>query len=118
MTQTWASQPATTIAGRPAGRKLSKSASRVASKKRFSSLRAGKGASAGMVPPSPAGFCSVATTGTPRRRAASASRRTFATTASPPAMAGIRRCCRSTRSSTDRSAVSVTVILPASPEGC
>jgi hypothetical protein len=90
----------------------------VASKKRFSSLRVGKGASAGMVPPSPAGFCSVATTGTPRRRAASASRRTFATTASPPAMAGIRRCCRSTRSSTDRSAVSVTAILPASPEGC
>jgi len=86
--------------------------------RRFSSLRAGRDASAGMVRPSPAGFCSVATTGTPRRRAASASRRTFATTASPPAIDGIRRCCRSTRSSTDRSAVSVTAILPASPEGC
>ena len=56
------------------------------------------------VGPSPAGYCSVATTGTSSSSAASASRAALATTRSPSRMTGISRCCRSRRSSTDRSA--------------
>ena len=67
-------------------------------------------ASCGTVGPRPAGFCSVARTGTSSSRAASASRAARATTASWSWMTGMSRSCRSISSRTAPSRLS-TIFL-------
>ena len=110
-TQMCASHPATTISVDPIGSRAGKSGSSRAENLVFASTASGYGLSGATVGPRPAGYCSVARTGTSSIRAACATRAALATTRSPSCIAGMSRSCRSIRSTTEPSAESST------PEG-
>ena len=74
----------------------------------LASVADGYPASSGTVGPRPAGYCSVARTGTSSSRAASARRTARATMTSPSARAGTSFACRSISSSTESAAVTST----------